>query len=430
MSDLFDPLRDLTREPVSSTPASEVRRRGDQQRRRRTAVQVLGGAAAIAAIALGAGALANGSPTTSHEVPPASQDVSPTPSPAPSESTGTDTQVGDAWIVRMPQGFPLDAGMLDLDEVEGPSRTVSWLTEATLCGDVASYSPADVQTDSVGVNHTALESGGTQRRVLMVYPDAATARSMAHDLIGKFEACPRYPTDTGDSGAGEATNEVTSRDAGDEAWTVKTGNLFDGEPNIGQAVYVVVRVGNAVVYQMLSTEGPGLTRPGYFEKTALAELGAMSDTVAAMCVFRQGGCGESTDTTSAPTFGPDGYGDVRLYLTPEEVVDTGQATVNDDGNGPDACDSLTYTGHEAGLVDGYANTFGVVVLFAPEGVTTPEGLGLGSTEDELTRLYPDAEKITSGYLIPLDGAKRYATVMDAGEVVTLSLESDDQTCIR
>ncbi len=112
--------------------------------------------------------------------------------------------------------------MLDLDTVDGPSRNVNWLTEATLCGDVASYSPADVQTDSVGVNHTAYESGGTQRRALMVYPDAATAHRMARDLVGKFEACPRYPTDTGDSGAGEATNEVTPRDVGDEAWTVKT----------------------------------------------------------------------------------------------------------------------------------------------------------------------------------------------------------------
>ena len=148
---------------------------------------------------------------------------------------------------------------------------------------MASYSPADVQTDSVGVNHNALESGGTQRRLLMVYPDASTAHRMARDLVGKFEACPRYPSDTGDSASGEVTNEVTPRDVGDEAWTVKSGNLYDGAPNIGQTVYVVVRVGNAVMYQMLSTEGPGLTRPGFFEKTAEAEIGALLSTDRPRC---------------------------------------------------------------------------------------------------------------------------------------------------
>jgi len=289
MSDLFDPLRDLTRESVSSVPASEVRRRGDRQRRRRTAVQALGGAAAVAVVALGAVAIADRSPSSTREVPPATQNPSPTVTTGPTP-TETGAPAPSGPVTRVPEGFPLDAGMLDLDTVEGPSRKVNWLTEATLCGDVASYSPADVQTDSIGVNHTAYESGGTQRRALMVYPDADTAHRMARDLIGKFESCPRYQTDTGDSALGEATNQVATRKVGDEAWTIKTGNLYDGEPNIGQTVYVVVRVGNAVIYQMFSTEGPGLTRPGYFEKTAEAELGALLTTIQAMCVFTEAGC--------------------------------------------------------------------------------------------------------------------------------------------
>src|SRR6476659_78805 len=115
MSDLFDPLRDMTREPASSLPATEVRRRGDRQRRRRTAVQVIGGAAAVAVVAFGALTVADRSPSTSREVPPASQGPSPTPAAGP--------------VTRVPDGFPLDDGMLDLDTVDGPSRQVNWLTD-------------------------------------------------------------------------------------------------------------------------------------------------------------------------------------------------------------------------------------------------------------------------------------------------------------
>jgi hypothetical protein len=423
MSDLFDPLRDMTREPASSLPATEVRRRGDQQRRRRTAVQVLGGAAAVAVVAFGAFTVADRSPSSTREVPPASDGPSPT-------ATQDPTPAGPA--TRVPDGFPLEAGMLDLDKVVGPSRSVSWFTDSFICGEMASYSPADVQTDSVGVNHDAVESGGTQRRVLMVYPDANTAHRMARDLVDKFEACPRYPTDTGDSALGEATTQVTPRSGvGDEAWTIKTGNLYDGQPNIGQTVYVVVRVGNAVMYQMLTTEGPGLTRPGFFEKTAQAEVGASLSTVSAMCVFTEAGCGDGTDTARASAFGPDGYGDVRLYLTAEEVDDTGQATVSGGTPTGPSCTQLTYAGSSKDQVDGYVSSFGVVVLFAPSGVKTPEGLAVGSPEADVRRLYPDAEKQVAGWRIPLDGGRQYfATVDETGSVAELSLESADQTCIR
>jgi len=43
--------------------------------------------------------------------------------------------------------------MIDSEQVEGPARQVSWLGEITICGDVASYSPADVQTDVIQIEH-------------------------------------------------------------------------------------------------------------------------------------------------------------------------------------------------------------------------------------------------------------------------------------
>ena len=418
MSDLFDPLREMTREPAPSLPATEVRRRGDQQRRRRTAVQVLGGAAAVAVVAFGALTVADRSPSTSREVPPASQGPSP---------TGTTS----GPVTRVPDGFPVDQGMIQADEVEGPSRNVFPLGDITICGDMASYSPASVETDAVGVQHTSTESGPGQWRVLMVYPDAGTAHRMARDLVGKYEACPQYVTDTGDTGNGQAYNDVTSRDLGDEAWTVKNGYTFNGDPYLGQDIYAVVRVGNAVMYQWTGGEGPGLTDPGAFEQAAQDQLDGLSAPVAAMCVFTGTGCPSSSDPESAWTFGPDGYGDVRLYLTAEEVDDTGQATVSGGTPTGRSCTQLTYAGHGKDQVDGFVSSFGVVVLFAPDGAKTPEGLAVGSPESDVMRLYPDAEKQVAGWRIPLDGGRQYfATIDETGSVAQLSLESADQTCIR
>ncbi len=423
MSDLFDPLREITREPVSSLSAAEVRRRGDRHRRRRTAVQVLGGAAAVTVVALGAYTMADGSPNSSREVPPASQ--------RPSSS-----EQASGPVTRVPEGFPLDQGMVEAASVKGPSRDALWLTDVSICGDVAPYSPADVTTDAVGVMHD--DTGYSQRRQLMVYPDAATAHRMARDLVNRFEACPRYDLDTGDTGHGEALNQVTPRELGDEAWTVKNGAMFNGAPTIGEDIYAVVRVGNAVLYSWAGAETSGLTNPPGFERNAQAELDGLAGPVAAMCVFTRAGCGSGPSPSGLPTdspmvggsFGPDTYGDLRLFLTPEEVADTGQATVNNPGTGPSPCRSLTYTGDEPGHIDGYVTSYGVEVLFAPDHVATPEGLGVGSSVSDLRRLYPDAEKVVSGFLIPLPGGQRYTALVDGDEVVALSLESNNQTCVR
>ncbi len=290
MSDLFDPLRDMTREPVSSLSAAEVRRRGDRQRRRRTAVQVLGGAAAVAVVALGALTVADRSPTSSREVPPASQ------GPSPSEQASRPA-------TRVPDGFPLDQGMVEAASVKGPSRKALWLTDMTICGDVAPYSPADVTTDAVGVMHD--DTGYSQRRQLMVYPDAATAHRMARDLVATFEACPRYDTDTGDTGHGEALNEVTRRELGDEAWTVKNGAMFNGAPTIGENIYVVVRVGNAVLYSWAGAETSGLTNPPGFERNAQAEVDGLAGAVAAMCAFTEAGCESDAPPTDSPAVTSD-----------------------------------------------------------------------------------------------------------------------------
>ncbi len=145
MSDLLDPLRGLAQEPTRPLPPSEVRRRGDRQRRRRTAAAMAGAACTVAVVAFGAVTIAqNASTDSSRELPPATQPPTPTPA-APATP-----------VTRIPAGFPVDEGMAQAEEVEGPSRTALFLADASICGAM-SYATDHEPVDAVGVSHHGLE---------------------------------------------------------------------------------------------------------------------------------------------------------------------------------------------------------------------------------------------------------------------------------
>jgi hypothetical protein len=276
MSDLFDPLRSLEHEPVSPLPPSEVRRRGDRRRRRTTAAQLLGGAVAVALVAVGAGVAVDGSTQGTSDPAPATQ----VPSPSP---TLDDPQ----RVTRVPDGFPLDRGMVEAEEVHGPDRDTLFLQDASICGDVDG-SPPDGATDAVGVSRFGIEF--SQSRELRAYPDAATAQQATADLLERFQGCPTYPVDTGDTASGVAVVEVAKLGLGDEAWAVKKGYRLDDLPAIGHEVWLVVRVGTALLVSVAIGEGPGLTDPAWFERAVDEEVAGIRGTVRAMCVFADGGC--------------------------------------------------------------------------------------------------------------------------------------------
>jgi hypothetical protein len=96
-------------------------------------------------------------------------------------------------------------------------------------------------------------------------------------------------------------------------------------------------------------------------------------------------------------------------------------------------------GDEAfGLLFFSATTNKLVAIYAYSGVTTPEGIGLGSTVDELKAAYPswgtgpddegDGPDEGRGYVELPGGKATYRIVVNDGKVAELSLDSIDQDC--
>ena len=88
--------------------------------------------------------------------------------------------------------------------------------------------------------------------------------------------------------------------------------------------------------------------------------------------------------------GPDGFGQVKLGMTLNQAMATGQLTRNPIGDGEDcriAVETGTVPAHGGGVW--VSGKYGVVKIEAYPGVSTPQGITLGSSLDDLKRAYPD-----------------------------------------
>ena len=87
---------------------------------------------------------------------------------------------------------------------------------------------------------------------------------------------------------------------------------------------------------------------------------------------------------------------------------------------------------DPGSTHGYASeNQGVMTLFAQQGMTTPEGIGLGSTLDDIRAAYPNAEESVHGWSVPVAGFtdRTYLFGIDENdELEELALTLDTQSC--
>ncbi|MEV6212392.1 hypothetical protein [Kitasatospora sp. NPDC051914] len=69
-------------------------------------------------------------------------------------------------------------------------------------------------------------------------------------------------------------------------------------------------------------------------------------------------------------------------------------------------------------------------LVAPPKARTAEGLGTGSTEDDLKKAHPAVKAIEGGYTLPVDGAQDWELVfaVDGGKVTAMSLFNTAAKC--
>lgn len=122
-----------------------------------------------------------------------------------------------------------------------------------------------------------------------------------------------------------------------------------------------------------------------------------------------------------------GFGRLRLGMTAEQVEATGEATVTR-GTG---CSTLHLTDPDldpapgSETTDGYISpTYGLVVIYARPGMATQEGIGPGSTVQDLRRAFPDLvlDQIGQGkgagfYRVDLGDGREYEFGLDPDKTV-------------
>ncbi|QYC42736.1 hypothetical protein Nocox_25675 [Nonomuraea coxensis DSM 45129] len=138
--------------------------------------------------------------------------------------------------------------------------------------------------------------------------------------------------------------------------------------------------------------------------------------------------------TAKGTFGPHGYGGVRLGMSAKAAKATGKIRYKR------AFDSTTCTGwelkaHPAGkdAVGLYiSKKRGVAMIFAPKGARTPAGIGVGATLTSLKKAYPGLRTAASGYpyaKVPGNPKAYYAFLVNAkNRVYEIALALNTQDC--
>lgn len=433
---MSDPIKDLENFnseglPVNPLAPSEVRRLGDRMRRRRNATAVVAGVAAVAVIAapiaLFAGRDGSSSPQPAPPGPSSTSsspdvDVTSPPSPEPIR----------VLVKEIPDGFPLLSGWPDDDQAEseeegrtGPNRRLDSLL-FTLCGN-AFDDPEYV--DRLRANWTNPED--YRDRQLTTYADADQAVAAVDALMDFYRACPQE--EEGSDGYTRVT-EVRRTQVGGESWALMKGYEFKGAPAIGLEIIHVIRLGRAVLIDQTANEGSIAD----FELQLDAMTSDSEAPVSRMCAFTEAGCTDGTESIPPPatgTIGPDGYGAIKLGMTLEEVLATGEATVSRPP-GTEWCTGIRILPESSSTADDavVSTALGVAGIFLRGAMRTPEGIGIGSTVDELVAAYPDAEQPVEGtYAIPIPDhpdKQYYAFVDEHDGVSEMSLEFIDQDCYR
>ncbi|HEX3785172.1 MAG TPA: hypothetical protein VHX38_36405 [Pseudonocardiaceae bacterium] len=183
--------------------------------------------------------------------------------------------------------------------------------------------------------------------------------------------------------------------------------------------------GHLVPGNTAQTAGPG----GGLATTSLARTTAPGPDQAGPVPSDQGGGPGSRPAV----LGPDGYGSLTLGMSLPRALAT--KMINARTRTINGCYDYQYTAAQAsrpavsgepGPYDVYISTreqpTGIQAISAPSGVTTPEGIGVGSTAEEIRADYPNATAIPrEGVIVigvPTNSQAQYRFLVDAKDTVT------------
>jgi hypothetical protein len=133
--------------------------------------------------------------------------------------------------------------------------------------------------------------------------------------------------------------------------------------------------------------------------------------------------------TTGPLLGPDGFGQLKLGMT-EQDASVKDVTLVKTGT-TDACAyyEISGAGVPLAITAAISNAHGLVMIMPPSAVHTPEGIGFGSTKDDVMKRYPATAVTKSGTFSPASQASTYQFGFDAkGQVEGVVLRSTNQDC--
>jgi hypothetical protein len=132
--------------------------------------------------------------------------------------------------------------------------------------------------------------------------------------------------------------------------------------------------------------------------------------------------------TSGPLLAADGFGKLKLGMSEAEV--TAQAVTLGEPQAGASCTVYQASGRgipvSASVV--ISKAAGLVVVTPEVAAHTAEGIGAGSTKEQVLAAYPAAKDEQGGVVAPVTAAAEYHFTLDDTGVVRTSLMSVNQDC--